>query len=108
MTVGGTVTLNERVFTSNTESIIPAYDYVTGEETASTKRTAGPGDQPFMFTVTGENAVIKYTVKLDDMASTDANKEFWPGVGIDIYNASGRQQNLQTDPRRRDRLEHHR
>ncbi len=89
MTVGGTVTLNERVFTSNTESIIPAYNYETGKETASTKRTAGPGDKPFMFTVTGENAVIKYTVKLDGMASTDASKEFWPGVGIDIYNASG-------------------
>lgn len=89
MTVGGVVSLNERVFTSNTESIIPAYDYVTGKETASTKRTAGPGDQHFMFTVTGENAVIKYTVRLDDMASTEANKEFWPGVGIDIFNASG-------------------
>ena len=91
MTVGGTVTLGDRVFTSNPERIIPAYDYETEKETASTKRTAGPGDQPFMFTVTGENAVIKYTVKLDDMAlaSTDASKEFWPGVGIDIYNASG-------------------
>lgn len=89
MTVGGTVTLGDRVFTSNPERIIPAYDYETGKETASTKRTAGPGDQPFMFTVTGQDAVIKYTVKLDDMASTDANKEFWPGVGIDIYNASG-------------------
>lgn len=91
MTVGGTVTLGDRVFTSNPERIIPAYDYETGDETASTKRTAGPGDQPFMFTVTGENAVIKYTVRLDDMAlaSTDASKEFWPGVGIDIYNASG-------------------
>lgn len=89
MTVGGTVTLRDRVFTSNPERIIPAYNYETGDETASTKRTAGPGDQPFMFTVTGENAVIKYTVRLDDMASTDASKEFWPGVGIDIYNASG-------------------
>ena len=89
MTVGGTVTLGDRVFTSNPERIIPAYDYETEKETASTKRTAGPGDQPFMFTVTGENAVIKYTVRLDDMASTDASKEFWPGVGIDIYNASG-------------------
>ena len=89
MTVGGTVTLGDRVFTSNTEKIIPAYDYETDKETASTKRTAGPGDQPFMFTVTGQDAVIKYTVRLDDMASTDASKEFWPGVGIDIYNASG-------------------
>ncbi len=89
MTVGGVVSLNGRVFTSDTERIIPAYDYATEKETASTKRTAGPGDQPFMFTVTGENAVIKYTVRLDGMASTEASKEFWPGVGIDIYNASG-------------------
>lgn len=89
MTVGGTVTLGDSLYSSNTERIIPAYDYETDKETASTKRTAGPGDQPFMFTVTGKNAVIKYTVRLDDMASTDANKEFWPGVGIDIYNASG-------------------
>ena len=94
MTVGGVVSLNGRVFTSNTESIIPAYDYVTGKETASTKRTAGPGDKPFMFTVTGENAVIKYTVKLDGMASTEANKEFWPGVGIDLYNANGDNMNF--------------
>lgn len=89
MTVGGVVSLNGRVFMSDTSRIIPAYDYATEKETASTKRTAGPGDQPFMFTVTGENAVIKYTVRLDDMASTEASKEFWPGVGIDIYNASG-------------------
>ena len=94
MTVGGVVSLNERVFTSNTESIIPAYNYETGKETASTKRTAGPGDQPFMFTVTGENAVIKYTVKLDGMDSSEANKEFWPGVGIDLYNANGDNMNF--------------
>lgn len=94
MTVGGVVSLNGRVFTSNTENLIPAYDYKTGEETASTKRTAGPGDKPFMFTVTGENAVIKYTVKLDGMASTEANKEFWPGVGIDLYNANGDNMNF--------------
>lgn len=87
-TVGGSVTVGGRVIESSPGKITGAYDYETDTETAATSRGTNVGDGNFVFSgVTGENAVIKYTIKLDAMTG-QTNTEFWPGVGINIYNSS--------------------
>lgn len=87
-TVGGSVTVGGRVIESSPGKIINAYNYETGAETAATSRGANVGDGHFVFSgVTSENALIKYTITLDAMTG-QTGTEFWPGVGINIYNST--------------------
>lgn len=87
-TVGGSVTVGGRVIESSPGKIINAYNYETGAETAATSRGANVGDGHFVFSgVTSENALIKYTITLDAMTG-QTGTEFWPGVGINIYNSA--------------------
>lgn len=87
-TVGGSVTVGGRVIESSPGKIINAYNYETGAETAATSRGTNVGDGHFVFSgVTSENALIKYTITLDAMTG-QTGTEFWPGVGINIYNSA--------------------
>ncbi|GEM_PF-3113675 len=88
--IGGQVTIGSRVVESSVGRLFNAYDYATGKETVSSGRGVDIGDGHFIFSgVTGENAVIKYTITLDGMQGSSIQGEYWPGVGINIYNGSG-------------------
>ena len=87
-TVGGSVTVGGRVIESSPGKIINAYNYETGAETAATSKGTNVGDGHFVFSgVTSENALIKYTITLDAMTG-QTGTEFWPGIGINIYNSA--------------------